>query len=838
MKRVKIPIIFRGCAIGHVLTVGAIAAVLALAVSTAASAQSTAYERWCAARNQLEAYKQMTPYAAKIKRPWYAGWSSLKYTPAADGGGTLFIWDGGLNVRYDYGSLNTTAWDHADNRTRPTGSTTITLSATGITIKTYNDVQLNTTFDEDTGAPKVPSDPYREYFGCRGGTAQRDLMFHIGQKRYTCKASVTCSHSHKVIFVARSSRGRNGQGQMTTFGGQQFVGDAGNFLSPQKFMHTQTISISYATLANAAGMTENEFFQHILGEGLTLLRCQGFATGAGNGDAHQVAGYPRIEGLDGDEEDHMYDDEMESIYDRLGQMLTVMAAKKCGATEAEMKAAFLQQASSASIASMNIRKGATDKLIPGWAAYSGDFEDQLLGSELMLMCLYRYQQLFDDYTALYNHFQQTNQPDLLTQVKINRLQLLRRYNGFLTDQDRFFTKPFAAAKQSLDAACANDPDPDVRNIDFDQLSDVIANLESSHLAESAVSAMLRSWQKPLLDWTGEKSDADNAVKGVLAFSYVMSSNWNAFSAERSEEVRKMLADSLLNMYNTAVRLRQTAAKHYLHWRDNDSLTGPHIFQAANNYYISLQRSFDVAFCANLLAAGTETDGNGAGRREFIPADTLQKLKEVQWIAAGRLLTSLYRLHYMTRGQTDGLLWKYYLQDGTDVDALKISYKPVLNHPMREFYEVMVDVYGQMHRSDDDYRRFIYEEVEGIFFDIDMSFGNLELAIARGDMILETTDPNETWAPLRSRISCALAQIYYTKGDFIKAKELIQVCADQHIRNAAYISSQELLGFIDLEQGNTKAAKKWLKDNLMTRFPEVDWTQRPLYKKLRGQGEVK
>ncbi|MBR1800958.1 MAG: hypothetical protein IJ767_05610 [Bacteroidaceae bacterium] len=368
MKRVKIPIIFRRCAIGHVLTVGAIAAVLALAVSTvasaqstAASAQSTAYERWCAARNQLEAYKLMTPYAAKIKRPWYAGWSSLKYTPAVDGGGTLFIWDGGLNVRYDYGSLNTTAWDHADNRTRPTGSTTITLSATGITIKTYNDVQLNTTFDEDTGAPKVPSDPYSEYFGCRGGTAQRDLMFHIGQKRYTCKASVTCSHSHKVISVQRGGWNRN----HTTYYGGGTTNPNGDFITPQKFMHTQTISIPYATLAKAAGMTENEFFQHILGEGLTLLRCQGFATGAGKGDAHQVAGYPRIEGLDGDEEDHMYDDEMESIYDRLGQMLTVIAAKKCGATEAEMKAAFLQQASSASIASMNIRKGPPTSSSPG-----------------------------------------------------------------------------------------------------------------------------------------------------------------------------------------------------------------------------------------------------------------------------------------------------------------------------------------------------------------------------------------------------------------------------------------------------------------------------------------
>ena len=414
-----------------------IVAVLALTSATAAWAQTTAYERWCEARNQMAAYKQMTPKAATIKRPWYADWQSLKYTPSANGTGTIFIWDGGLGVRYDYSAVNTTAWDHADNRTRPTGSTTLTLTATGITIKTYNDVQLNTTFDEATGAPRRPSDPYREYFGCSGGTAQRNLMFVVGRTRYDAKASVTCSHSHKVISVSRGGWNRN----RTAYHGGRTTNPEGDFITPQKFMHTQTISIPYATLAKAAGMTGKELFQAILDNGLTHLQCQGFVTDTG----------------DSSERGYL----LNHINDLLGQMLTIVAAQKCGATEATMKEAFLQHASAATLAGMERRGTATDELRSYGSellAYSGDYESQLLGAELKLMCLYRYQQLFNDYTALYEHFQQTGKTDLLSRLRASRLKVMEKYDQMLNYPDHIFQQQYAAAKQRFEAARKTDPD--------------------------------------------------------------------------------------------------------------------------------------------------------------------------------------------------------------------------------------------------------------------------------------------------------------------------------------------------------------------------------------------
>ena len=176
---------------------------------TMATAQSMAYVHLHDTECELATYKKYTPLHKNVKNPWYAGDETLQYTPTADGGGTIFIWDGGLSIQYDYSTVNTTAWDVEGNRTRPTGSTTITLTATGVTIKTYNDVQLYTDFDERTGREKVPADPYREAMNCRGGTAQRDLVFYIGQTKYTTKASVTCSHTHKVLAVQRGGWNRS-----------------------------------------------------------------------------------------------------------------------------------------------------------------------------------------------------------------------------------------------------------------------------------------------------------------------------------------------------------------------------------------------------------------------------------------------------------------------------------------------------------------------------------------------------------------------------------------------------------------------------------------------------
>ena len=405
---------------------------------TEVSAQHSAYERLREAEGQLEAYKQITANAIKWKKPWDADWGTLKYTPAADGGGTLFIWNGGLRVPYDYNKINYTAWDVEGNRNHPTGSTSITLTATGITIKTYNDVQYYTDFDDETGHPKVPEDPYREYLECRGGKAQRNLIFVIGRTKYTTKASVTCNHQHKAIKVQRGGWNR---GHTSYYGGAGGYGNAGNFLSPQKFMHNQTITITYASLAQAAGLTENEFFQKILDEGFYGLICQGFKT-----EAVSIETTYKIH---------------ERIKDHLGPMLTRMAARKCGITADNLRNDFLRQEPSAAIASLEEREAAATELAQYGAGMRVTDDAIMLytAEEFELLAIYRLQQVAEDYITLYNHLKSTQAPDGITsQVEKKRNSSVSTCQRFFDRPPYHFTKPFKQLSKQLEEALRKEPE--------------------------------------------------------------------------------------------------------------------------------------------------------------------------------------------------------------------------------------------------------------------------------------------------------------------------------------------------------------------------------------------
>lgn len=63
---------------------------------------------------------------------------------------------------------------------------------------------------------------------------------------------------------------------MITIGGNK--GDDGNFISPWKFMHTQTISVKTADMAKAMGLNQREFFYSMLKDGLQAISCEHFGS--------------------------------------------------------------------------------------------------------------------------------------------------------------------------------------------------------------------------------------------------------------------------------------------------------------------------------------------------------------------------------------------------------------------------------------------------------------------------------------------------------------------------------------------------------------------------------
>jgi len=753
--------------------------VMAAAQASVVMAQSSAYVRLNDAECELASYKKYTPKHKNVKNPWYAGDETLQYTPSADGGGTIFIWDGGLRMHYDYTTVNTTAWDVEGNRTRPTGSTTITVTATGITIKTYNDVQLFTDFDEKTGAEKVPADPYREEMECRGGTAQRRLVFVIGKTQYEGKASVTCSHTHRVLAVQRGGWNRS----HTTYMGGAGTSAAGNFLSPQKFTHTQTISLTFAAMAKIAGMTEAEMFRHILYDGLPFFVCTRFKS--------------------------------DTEYSFFNLLMYRMAAKKCGVTTAQLRQGYLQQPPQTVLASLKQRYETLHQ-----------YDLNLQFPEISDIYLPEAKAIADDYTDLLRLLSSAGTGEsTLQKVRKERIPSFANYYIKLGN-----VRGMEAAEQQFNAVKSNDPDPTLRNVNYNQLKEILRQNEEEAGATQKFYNVLRAWSKPLLgEWKPNSHTVQRAIDEYR--NRCAGIPWESCpTLECAKEMRGLLADSLMLKYRSAMRLRLIGNEHYLHYKDQDNKTVGHLIRAAQAYIECVNKLFEVVY-HNATASSIPQYGIKLNEEwSLVPADTLKDAKERLLTASKQIIFSLYRLYYMTGGQGEEILSKYYSPTNFKDNPQSMF---VEGGPQLEFYNKVLCVNDMIDRPDEDRYRYFYRMLEPQLFIIDANYGNYDRAFARARLLLQNKEYVADDVILAS-VTNILTKICMKTEKYDEARrynsEFMSYCKPAYRSTPEYIEALEMEGLILLKKNDVKGAKNYMK-NLQKSHKDIDWSQRPLYKAL-------
>ena len=200
---------------------------------------------------------------------------TAELTKNSDGSYTFFCWGAGKVSPMHEGDYST-PFAVPGMRNRPTRNITLKISQQGINIKLYNDVQCVTEFYEQTGdafrdgSAKKPKDPFAADYKCTTGTRQKKVVFQLEQNMYECPAKLTCQHSSKRLVVTQSSQRYNPNTRRFDVGGGD-PGGSSDFLSPWKFMHTQTCYISFDEMSKSVGVSRNELFKKIMSGGLPML---------------------------------------------------------------------------------------------------------------------------------------------------------------------------------------------------------------------------------------------------------------------------------------------------------------------------------------------------------------------------------------------------------------------------------------------------------------------------------------------------------------------------------------------------------------------------------------
>ena len=185
---------------------------------------------------------------------------------------------------------------------------TITVSKTKIIVKLHDVLMLTPDISEDEemgDGSKMPSDPYIQFLGCKGGTRMiknGGLVLGVPEddERYndyiyneyyqltliSGKGNSTCSHSSKRIPVTFGATTvyRKNQNQHITKGGIRDA--ASDFLSPYRFDHHHTVVYNLIEIAEQNGITldqlvrlllENALWKIVVGDNgaaLSLTSCE------------------------------------------------------------------------------------------------------------------------------------------------------------------------------------------------------------------------------------------------------------------------------------------------------------------------------------------------------------------------------------------------------------------------------------------------------------------------------------------------------------------------------------------------------------------------------------
>lgn len=129
----------------------------------------------------------------------------------------------------------------------PTATVTYKLTAQQLVMEFYDDVQYACEFDEQTGSPKRPDDPYSYYLGCKQGKSYNLTgSLYFGNICLDVPLTLTCNkHTSKQLFYSTSTREYDPRrGRMVDRSSQ-------NPFSPWQFTHTMTVTISVNDLARA-----------------------------------------------------------------------------------------------------------------------------------------------------------------------------------------------------------------------------------------------------------------------------------------------------------------------------------------------------------------------------------------------------------------------------------------------------------------------------------------------------------------------------------------------------------------------------------------------------------
>lgn len=127
---------------------------------------------------------------------------------------------------------------------QPVGTMSITLTSSTLTLDFLDKIQVASSFNPSTGAPKAPHDGATATFGCTSGTRTLSHGTHVYGKDVTVTYTTTCQHSNVKKNVA--------------YGGRV------NPFSPYIQTHTQKVTYNLDAIAKANGMDKKEFVTRLV----------------------------------------------------------------------------------------------------------------------------------------------------------------------------------------------------------------------------------------------------------------------------------------------------------------------------------------------------------------------------------------------------------------------------------------------------------------------------------------------------------------------------------------------------------------------------------------------
>lgn len=127
-------------------------------------------------------------------------------------------------------------------------------------------MQLNCDFDEESGGPKAPADPYSVGLGCKPGTRKGMAKIYTQDGKGLMSGSyiMTCTHSKRQLNFTAGAGERWVNGRRVSFGGAQpYAG--------WQFKHNMTVTLDFNDIAKRQGADKPTLMKRLMTDGIDKI---------------------------------------------------------------------------------------------------------------------------------------------------------------------------------------------------------------------------------------------------------------------------------------------------------------------------------------------------------------------------------------------------------------------------------------------------------------------------------------------------------------------------------------------------------------------------------------